>query len=136
VLQYLVKDALPLAEMVTVFLAGQVTVAGVPVIRTSVARVAVVENAVVADAPSRGPVIPIDPAPQERLPEFVRMSENATSKPPRGATGPLVAVSTRGPQGGVDVVAVGDTFDPTWLPEQDPGLAILGEDAEAIPLKL
>ena len=105
----------------------------------SVARLAVVENAAVADAPSHGPVIPIDPAPpmvQDRLPEFVRMSENATLKPPRGATGPLVAVSTRGSHGGVDVEAVGDTFDPTWLPERDPDVATLGEDTEAIPLKL
>ena len=70
---------------------------------------AVVENAAVADAPSHGPVIPIKPAPpmvQDRLlPEFVRTSENATLKPPRGATGPTVAVSTPGPQGGVDVEA-------------------------------
>ena len=105
----------------------------------SVARLALVENAAVADAPSNGPVIPIDPAPpmvQDRLPEFVRTSENATLKPPRGATGPTVAVSIRGPQGGVDVEAVGDTFDPTWLPERDPDVATLGEDAEAIPLRL
>ncbi len=115
----------------------ELTVAGVPVVRMSVARLAVVENAAVADAPSHGPAIPIDPAPpmvHERLPEFVKMSENATLKPPMGATGPLVALSTRGPQGGVDVVAVGDTFDPTWLPERDPNVATLGEDAEAIPL--
>ncbi len=47
-----------------------------------------------------------------------------------------MAVSIRGPQGGVDVEAVGDTFDPTWLPERDPDVATLGEDAEAIPLRL
>ena len=120
-------------------IAEELTVAGVPVIRMSAAFWAVVENAAVADAPSHGPAIPIDPAPpmvQERLPEFVRMSENATLKPPRGATGPLVAVSTRGPQGGADVEAVGDTFDPTWLPERDPDVVTLGEGTEAIPLKL
>lgn len=119
-------------------IAEELTVAGVLVIRMSVARLAVVENAAVVDAPSHGPVIPIDPAPpmaQDRLPEFVRTSENATLKPPRGATGPTVAVSTRGSQGGVDVEAVGDAFDSTWLPERDPDVATLGEDAEAIPLK-
>ncbi|WP_298344900.1 hypothetical protein [Ferrimicrobium sp.] len=120
-------------------IAEELTVAGVPVIRMSAALWAVVENAAVADAPSHGPAIPIDPAPpmaQERLPEFVRMSENATLKPPRGATGPLATVSTRGSQGGGDVEAVGDTFDPTWLPGRDPDVATLGEDTEAIPLKL
>ncbi|WP_169741690.1 hypothetical protein [Ferrimicrobium acidiphilum] len=118
-------------------IAEELTVAGVLVIRMSVARLAVVENAAVVDAPSHGPVIPIDPAPpmaQDRLPEFVRTSENATLKPPRGATGPTVAVSIRGSQGSVDVEAVGDAFDSTWLPERDPDVATLGEDAEAIPL--
>lgn len=120
-------------------IAEELTVAGVPVIRMSAAFWAVVENAAVADAPSHGPAIPIDPAPpmvQERLPEFVRMSEIATLKPPRGVIGPLVTFSTRGPQGGADVEAVGDNFDPTWLPERDPEVVTLGEVTEAIPLKL
>ena len=119
--------------------ADELTVAGVPVTRMSAALWAAVENAAVADAPSHGPAILIVPAPpmvQEWLPEFVRMSENETLKPPRGATGPTVVVNTPGPQGGADVEAVGDTFDPTWLPERDPDLEALGVDTEAIPLKL
>ncbi len=115
------------------------TVAGVPAIRMSGARWAPVENAAVADVPSHGPVIPIDPAPpmvQERLPVFVKMSENAILKPPRGATGPIVAVSTCGSQDDTDFEVLGDIFDLTWLPERDPDVVTLGEDAMAIPLRL
>jgi hypothetical protein len=105
----------------------------------SAALGAVVENEAAADAPIHGPAITIDPAPpmvQELLLEFVRISENATLKPPRGATGPVAAVNTCESQGSAEVEAVVNSFDLAWLLAWEVDVTSFLADVRPIPLTL